>query len=243
MKKSLFLIFLLLICALAARGEYLVSSPIDSYRYSCGDPSAFAVRYYVTGLPITVSNPIAAQSDGSLELDVSSVPVGGPYHIQYWVSFSCGGYQSGGIGNFTLWHHADGTWEGTNASNYGFVMPGQGGTGAAKPVSGATGRIVMAAPYLFVFPSFINVSSSVGTNPSNVTTRLEYWLPTDKGWTLTSDSSWLTVTPTSGSGGATLTCAINVAGMTAGIYTGTVTITSTAASNSPVVFHIYLTLS
>lgn len=51
-------------------------------------------------------------------------------------------------------------------------------------------------------------------------------------WTATADS-WITLSPTSGTGPATVTVDIDQTGLTAGTHNGTITVTDPAASNSP----------
>jgi hypothetical protein len=51
--------------------------------------------------------------------------------------------------------------------------------------------------------------------------------------TAASGGSWLTVTPTTGSTPATVKVSVNAAGLAAGTYNGTISITSTGAANSP----------
>lgn len=65
-------------------------------------------------------------------------------------------------------------------------------------------------------------------------------------WTIASDKSWLSGSPTSGDtttemDSVTVTADLN--GLSAGIYSGTLTVTNTAASNSPQTIAVTLTLS
>jgi hypothetical protein len=52
-------------------------------------------------------------------------------------------------------------------------------------------------------------------------------------WTASSGETWLNVTPANGSGSGLATVSIDTAGLAAGTYTGTVSITCASASNSP----------
>jgi hypothetical protein len=61
-------------------------------------------------------------------------------------------------------------------------------------------------------------------------------------WTAQSNKSWLTVTPTSGSGDAVLKIAIANGTMAAGKYTGQVTVTAPGATNSPRTINVHLTI-
>ncbi|MFN0100660.1 MAG: BACON domain-containing protein [Bryobacteraceae bacterium] len=61
--------------------------------------------------------------------------------------------------------------------------------------------------------------------------------------TTASGGAWLTATPASGTTGATVTIGVNPAGLAAGTYTGTVTITAPGASNSPQTVSVTLTIA
>ena len=58
-----------------------------------------------------------------------------------------------------------------------------------------------------------------------------------------SGGSWLSVNPTSGSTPASLSVSVNPAGLTAGSYNGTITITASGASNSPLTVNVTLTVT
>jgi uncharacterized protein (TIGR03437 family) len=62
-------------------------------------------------------------------------------------------------------------------------------------------------------------------------------------WSAASNSSWLTVSPTGGTGSGTLTLGINPAGLTARTYTGAVTVTASGATNSPAKISVTLTVN
>ena len=59
-------------------------------------------------------------------------------------------------------------------------------------------------------------------------------------WSAGSNASWLNRTPTSGTGSGEVTVSINPAGLGAGSYTGTITITAPNAVNSPQSVIVYL---
>jgi len=52
-------------------------------------------------------------------------------------------------------------------------------------------------------------------------------------WMVADDAAWLTCAPASGTGNAAVTASVNPAGLAAGTYTATITISSTNATNSP----------
>jgi uncharacterized protein (TIGR03437 family) len=62
-------------------------------------------------------------------------------------------------------------------------------------------------------------------------------------WTATTSTSWIQVTPASGATPGTLNISINPAGLTAGSYTGSVSVASSGASNSPQTINVSLTVT
>jgi uncharacterized protein (TIGR03437 family) len=61
--------------------------------------------------------------------------------------------------------------------------------------------------------------------------------------TTTSGGGWLSATPASGTSGTAVTIGVNPAGLTAGTYSGAVTITAPGASNSPQTVVVTLTVA
>ena len=61
-------------------------------------------------------------------------------------------------------------------------------------------------------------------------------------WSAASGSSWLTVSPNSGTGSVTLTLGITTAGLTAQTYNGAITVTASGAANSPQIISVTLTV-
>ncbi|MGH9517154.1 MAG: N,N-dimethylformamidase beta subunit family domain-containing protein [Terriglobales bacterium] len=62
-------------------------------------------------------------------------------------------------------------------------------------------------------------------------------------WTASSSAPWLIASPNSGSTPATLNVSVNAAGLTAGTYTGTVTITAAGATNPPQTINVSLSVT
>jgi hypothetical protein len=59
-------------------------------------------------------------------------------------------------------------------------------------------------------------------------------------WTANADSSWLSLTPTSGRGPGLITVSINATGLEIGDYTGTITVSDPNATNSPQAVSVFL---
>jgi len=66
-------------------------------------------------------------------------------------------------------------------------------------------------------------------------------------WTMSDDTAWLTVSPSSGSLGsgasATLTASVDISGLSAGTYNATITVSDPNATNSPQTISVTLTIS
>jgi len=79
-------------------------------------------------------------------------------------------------------------------------------------------------------PSSLNYAATQGAaNPVNQNISLTNTSGT-LNWAVSDDASWLTVNPASGSGSRTLSTSVNTAGLTAGTYNGTLTVSATGIS-------------
>ena len=61
-------------------------------------------------------------------------------------------------------------------------------------------------------------------------------------WTASSNATWLSLTPTSGTAPSAVTVTATTAGLSAGTYNGTITITATGATNTPQTVPVTLTV-
>ena len=110
------------------------------------------------------------------------------------------------------------------------TLSAPGATSVTVPVT----FTVTAAPTITLSPSSLSYAATQGAaNPANQNVSL-----TNSGgtlsWTVSDDASWLAVSPTSGSGNSTLTTSVNTAGLTAGTYNGTFTVSAVGASSKTV---------
>jgi hypothetical protein len=93
------------------------------------------------------------------------------------------------------------------------------------------------APTIAFGPASLSFSAVAGeANPANKT--LEIWNSgTDTlDWSVSDDATWLALAPTSGSSSGehdVVTASVDMAGMAAGSYPATITITATGATNTP----------
>jgi len=77
-----------------------------------------------------------------------------------------------------------------------------------------------------------------GASTSGVTSGTQTFSISNTGygtlhWNVSDDAGWLSCAPTSGTGSAMISVSVIVSGLSAGTYTGTVTVSSPNASNSP----------
>lgn len=62
-------------------------------------------------------------------------------------------------------------------------------------------------------------------------------------WTASDNASWLSLSPTSGTNSGAIQASVNIAGLAAGTYTGTITVSATGANNSPQPVGVTLVIS
>jgi hypothetical protein len=101
-----------------------------------------------------------------------------------------------------------------------------------------------ATPVLSVTPTSISFSATAnGANPAPSSFNVTNTGTGTLSFTAQSDASWLTATPASGAAPQSVQVAANIAGLTAGTYTGHVTVTSTGATGSPTTVTVTLTVN
>jgi hypothetical protein len=106
-----------------------------------------------------------------------------------------------------------------------------------------------AKPTISFSPSsFTFTAAQGGSNPANQT--LEIWNSGTSGttlnWSVSDNATWLSLSPTSGSSTGehdNVTLSVNISGMTAGSYSGTITISDANATNSPRTVSVSLTIT
>jgi hypothetical protein len=96
-------------------------------------------------------------------------------------------------------------------------------------------------------PTTLTFGGSVGgSNPASQLVNLTNPGGGTLTWTIGDNAAWLTVTPVSGTTTTetdTLTASVNLSGLAAGTYNGTITITASGSSNSPKTIPVTLTLN
>ena len=88
---------------------------------------------------------------------------------------------------------------------------------------------------LSVTPNSLSFSANQGSsNPASSTVNVTNTGTGALGFTVASDSSWLTASPAGGNTPQALTVAVNTSGLAPGSYTGHLTVTSSATQDLPV---------
>ncbi|MFN7921626.1 MAG: malectin domain-containing carbohydrate-binding protein [Bryobacteraceae bacterium] len=104
--------------------------------------------------------------------------------------------------------------------------------------------VVTAAPTISATPASVALSAIQGAS-TPVTQAVTLTNSGNLAWTAASNQSWLSVTPTSGSAGASLTISANPTGLAASAtpYSGTITVTASGAGNSPLSIPVAFTIN
>lgn len=106
------------------------------------------------------------------------------------------------------------------------------------------GSATTAGPAIGVSPASMSFSATVGgSNPANQSLSITNTGGGTLSWTASSNATWLSVSPTSGTAPSTATVSVNIAGLAAGTYNGAITISAPGASNTPVSVPVTLTVS
>ncbi len=163
------------------------------------------------------------------------------------------------------------SWNATSNASWLNVSPGSGTGSSTLTVSISTsglssgtynGSIAVSAIGATNSPQYVNVTLVVGATAISVSpSSLAFTAYQNQGdpaaqtvaltnsgggtlqWTATSTVPWLTVTPSSGSGAATLTVTAKTAGLGSGAFSGAVKVSSTNASNSPLSIPVSLAIN
>jgi outer membrane protein assembly factor BamB len=99
-------------------------------------------------------------------------------------------------------------------------------------------------PILSVTPASLAFSYTIGgTNPAPATLNVANTGTGTLSFTASSNATWLSVSPTSGSAPRNEQVTVAVAGLAAGTYSGQVTVTSSGAQGSPTVIPVTLTVT
>lgn len=145
---------------------------------------------------------------------------------------------AGVTGNFTV------TVKATNIAGDG--VPGNADTTdqdfALVVYNATTGGTT--SPTIGVSPSSLSFTATAGgANPANQSVSITNTGGGTLNWSASSNASWLSVSPASGTAPSTSTASVNISGLAAGTYNGAITITATGATNSPISVPVTLTVN
>jgi uncharacterized protein (TIGR03437 family) len=136
---------------------------------------------------------------------------------------------------------------GLSAGTYtGAILVAATGASNTPQTINVTLTITVAAPSpaIALNPAALAFTAQQGgANPANQTVTLLNSGGGTLNWTASVTSgAWLTVSPASGTGAATLAIAANIAGLSSGSYSGTIQVAAAGASNTPQTVAVTLTV-
>ena len=99
-------------------------------------------------------------------------------------------------------------------------------------------------PTIGVSPGSLSFTATAGgSNPANQTINITNTGGGTLNFTASDDAPWLTLSPTSGTAPSTLTASVDITGLAAGTFNGTITISAAGATNTPVSVPVTLTVN
>jgi subtilase family protein/BACON domain-containing protein len=99
-------------------------------------------------------------------------------------------------------------------------------------------------PTIGVSPASLSFTATAGgSNPANQTINIANTGAGTLSFTASDNAPWLTVSPSSGTAPSTLTASVDITGLAAGAFNGTITISATGATNTPVSIPVTLTVN
>jgi hypothetical protein len=100
------------------------------------------------------------------------------------------------------------------------------------------------SPTIGVSPSSFSFTATAGgANPAGQSLSISNTGGGTVNWTASSNQTWLSVSPTSGTAPSTATVSVNITGLAAGTYNGAITISATGATNTPLSVPVTLTVN
>jgi hypothetical protein len=145
------------------------------------------------------------------------------------------------------------TWNtatGTTSWSYSWTIPGVGSYNIRARATDTAGHVetpgpgvnvTVATPIVLSCES-VNLTYTAGSMPSNTCVDISCGIGA-LGYTVSSDSPWLTVTPSAGTTPGTITLTARLGDQTPGFFTGHATVVSPGAINSPCVVTVNLTIT
>jgi len=219
-------------------------------------------------LLVVHSGSVIAQTSGTPRLTVSppslswTATAGGtnPGNYILWVSNTGGGTlswtasESAGWltasrsgtnnGSFPVYCNINGLAAGTYTANITITVAGYPSQTKTVPVSLKVSGGSSSSPTIGYSPTSLSFAGTVGgTNPTSKAISISNAGSGTLSWTVSDNTGWLSVSPSSGSNTGTATVSANLSGLAAGTYNGTITISATGATNNPRAVPVSLTVS
>jgi uncharacterized protein (TIGR03437 family) len=239
-----------------AAGSYTSTIQVSSGA-ATNSPQTIAVSLTVTALPLpvialstTALSFTAQQSGANPSTQTVTISNSGAGTLNWTAAVASGTWLSvspaSGAGQGTLTVSANVGGLAVNTYTGAIQVSASGSSNSPQTIN-VTLVITAAppAPAIALNPSALTFAAQQGgSNPTSQTVSLANSGGGTLNWTAAAATgAWLSVSPASGSGAATLTVAANVAGLAAGTYNGTIQVSATGASNTPQTLPVTLTVT
>jgi hypothetical protein len=198
------------------------------YNDSSGNPGSLRSSLNTSTLVVSGWNQI--------NITPTAVVSGTPYWLALISDSRCVSYKStGGTGRYMAASYSGFTFPTTPSglsswTGYHFIQGWSTGGGSSPTIG-------------FSPSSFTFNATQGGSNPANQTLNIYNSGSGALSWSLSDDASWLTLSPTSGTDTGSPSLSVNISGMSAATYNGTITITATGATNTPQTVPVTLTIA
>lgn len=146
------------------------------------------------------------------------------------------------LGSITVAVNPNGLAVGSRSSIITIVGPGSGNSPQTVTVT----FDITAAPTPTIGLSASSLSFTTtqgGSNPAAKTISISNSGSGTLSWAATENTSWLSLTPASGTGASTLSISVDATGLTAGTYSAPITIAASGATNTPNTISITFTVN
>jgi len=218
--------------AVAAGSAILSTSVIGGIHVQAGAGSSTG---FGVGITLDGSGVFSWSATSSV-----TTPVGGS-----WLSLA----PANGTGNNTV---------GLTMNTAGLAVGVYNGSVTITSPQAANGSVVIPVTLAVIPASLLSTSSSIlttsatagGANPtsqiltiSNSSSGPAFGFTSSALVTTPSGGTWLSVSPGSANTGGTLTVSFNIAGLAAGVYTGSVQVAAAGAANTPLAIPVILTIA
>ena len=231
---------------------------IHQYLSSTGDTFWSQRQNATTGLSgtvVTINDTAPTADSFNLQLVEVLASVAGPYSISGTISPVSGGAgatvtlsgaaslstTADGSGNYTFTGLNHGTYTITpQNTGYVFTPPSQTVTVNSSNLTGVNFTAGPLQPVLSLSAPGALFSTISGANPAPTNIQLTNTGNGVLNFTVSSDSPWLTATPTSGTAPQALQLSASINGLALGTYIGHVTVTSPGSSGSPATITVTL---